>query len=82
MVTPSIWRKIVQVYWMTPVLLADSSTLFTGIRLASFILGILCFFTKSQSMQERSAPLSTRAQISMAFSDCPGTSTWHIFDSG
>ena len=31
MVTPSMWRKMVQVYRMTPVLLADSSTLFMGI---------------------------------------------------
>ena len=75
MVTPSMCRKMVQVYQMAPVLLADSSTLLTGIRVASFVLGILCFFTQSQSMQERSAPLSTRAWVSMAFKDCPGTNT-------
>ena len=75
MVTPSMWRKMVQVYRMTPVLLVDSSTLFTGIGFAILVLRILCFFTKSQSMQERSALLSTRAQVSMVFSDCPGMRT-------
>ena len=52
MVTPSMCRKMVQVYQITLVLLVDSSTLWTGIGVASFILGILCFFMKSQSMQE------------------------------
>ena len=67
MVIPSMCRKRVQVYQMTLVLLADSST--TGIGVASLVLGSLCFFTKSQSMQEMLAPLSTRARILMAFND-------------
>ena len=75
-VMPSICRYMVQVYQMVPVLLVDSSTLLTGIGVSSFVLGILCFSMKSQSMQEMSVPLLTRAQESIAFRDCPGTRTW------
>lgn len=63
MVTPSMWRNRKQEYQMALDLLAVLSTLFTGIGMGSLVNESLFPFMKSQSMQEMSAPLSTRAQV-------------------
>ena len=40
---------------------------------SSLVVGSQCFLTKSQSMQEMLAPLSTRAWVLTAFMVCEGT---------
>ena len=42
-------------------------TFWTLIEMSSFVVGRECFLTNCQSMQEMSAPLSIRMQVSMTF---------------
>ena len=60
---------------ITPFELTELSVFRAWIRVFRRWVGILCFLTNPQSMQEMLAPLSIRALVSMAFIVCEGTTS-------
>ena len=57
---------------ITPFELTELSVFLAWIGVFRRWVGILCFLTNPQSMQEILAPLSMRALVSMAFIVCEG----------
>ena len=66
-------REVVN--WITPFELTELSTFLAWIRVFRRWVGILCFLTNPQSMQEILAPLSIRAFVSTAFIVCDRTTS-------
>ena len=58
---------------ITPFELTELSAFLAWIGVFRHWVGILCFLTNPQSIQEILAPLSIRALVSMAFIVCEGT---------
>ena len=58
---------------MSPFLLWEWSAFLAHMGMESFVVGSLCFLTKSRSMQEMSAPLLTNAWVSTTFIECKET---------
>ena len=69
-------RNRVVVNQITPLELTELSTFWAWIGFFRRWVGILCFLTNPQSMQEMLAPLSIRALVSMAFIVCEGMTSW------
>ena len=61
---------------ITPLELTELSAFRAWIGVFRRWVGILCFLTNPQSMQEILAPLSIRALVSTAFIVCKGTTSW------
>ena len=66
-------RNKVVVNRITPLELTELSAFQAWIGVFRRWVGILCFRTNPQSIQEMLAPLSVRALVSMAFIVCEGT---------
>ena len=60
---------------ITPLELMELSAFRAWMGFLSRLVGILCFLTNPQSMQEILAPLSIRALVSTAFIVCEGTTS-------
>ena len=61
---------------ITPLELTELSAFRAWIGFFRHWVGILCFLTNPQSMQEMLAPLSIRALVSTAFIVCEGMTSW------
>ena len=68
-------RKRVVVNWITPFELTELSAFRAWIGIFRRWVGIHCFLTNPQSMQEMLTPLSIKALVSMAFIVCEGTTS-------
>ena len=68
-------RNRVVVNRITPFELTELSAFLAWIGVFRCWVGILCFLTNPQSMQEMLAPLSIRALVSTAFIVCKGTTS-------
>ena len=68
-------RNKVVVNRITPFELTELSAFLAWIGVFRRWVGILCFLTNPQSMQEILAPLSIRALVSTAFIVCEGTTS-------
>ena len=69
-------RNKVVVNRITPFELTGLSALRAWIGVFRHWVGIPCFLTNPQSMQEILAPLLIRALVSTAFIVCEGTTSW------